>query len=169
MGRTEANQFCSRYGTAVGLPVPRFPEENAFYRTYFAHDELWLGVSNSGQGSKHRKFLLMAVDDHLVSICAFIPDADNNGQTICKSDDGQTLFGPATINPYHQWINYAEIISSAEKGVAMSGSGRWQGRDENDRLDSVCVFNIIPDECSDCTNRNYCRYEDGSRTEIECM
>ena len=47
MGRAVAKQICSSYGNSVGLPVPRFPEENVFYLKYFGHDELWLGISNS--------------------------------------------------------------------------------------------------------------------------
>ena len=180
MGRAVAKQICSSYGNSVGLPVPRFPEENVFYLKYFGHDELWLGISNSDQGSTHHlvRGLLgpLARTARNTWNClvagptsALIPDSDSNGQNIYKSDNGQTLFGSWTINPYHQWINYGDVIDSGENGVAMSRSSLWQGKDENNMLDSVCVFNVIPDECSKCPNKNYCRYITGSRTVVECM
>ena len=71
-----------------------------------------------------------------------------------NSDDRQTLLGLATMNPYHQGINYAEVKNSDENRVAMASSARWQGKDENDWLDFfTCVFNIIPAECSKCTTK----------------
>ena len=147
MKRTDAKKICSSVGKSVHLPIPRFPEENDFYRVYFGHDELWLGVSNW----------------------------DDTVQRIFKTDYGQILFGVMTqldaeiqINQY-RWINGTSTLNSGQNDVSMSKSGQWQGANENELLDSVCVFNILPDECSKCLNQEYCRYKDRNRDEVECV
>ena len=45
--RHQAKQLCSNEGEFVHLPIPRFPEENQFYQTFFATEGLWLGVSDA--------------------------------------------------------------------------------------------------------------------------
>ena len=147
MERTKAKEMCSAEGKSVHLPIPRFPEENEFYRLYFGHDKLWLGVSNSNDTSAR----------------------------IFKTDNGQLLFGALAqshaeieINQY-DWINGTSTLNSGLNGVAMSKSGLWQGSKEDELLDSVCIFNIIPDECSKCLNEEYCRYKDGHQEEVECI
>ena len=148
MERAKAKEMCSSEGTSVHLPIPRFPEENEFYRIYFGHDKLWLGVSNS----------------------------DDTASRIFKTDEGQILFGIFTqshaeveINQY-SWINGTQsILNSNFNDVSMSNSGQWQGSNETELLDSVCIFNILPDECSKCLNQDYCRYKDENREEVECI
>ena len=147
MKRTEAKKMCSSEGKSVHLPIPRFPAENRFYQVYFGHDKLWLGVSNS----------------------------DDTAQTIFKTDDGQILFGVLTkldaeilINQY-SWINGTSTINSGQNGVSMSISGQWQGSNETELLDSVCIFNVLPDDCSKCLNPEYCGYKDENRDEVQCF
>ena len=147
MKRTQAKEMCSREGESVHLPIPRFPEENKFYQVYFGHEKLWLGVSNWY----------------------------DTVQRIFRTDDGQILFGVLTefdvkiqINQYG-WINGTTVLNSGLNSVSMSNSGQWIGSNEMELLDTVCIFNILPDDCSKCLNQEYCRYKYGNRDEVECV
>ena len=147
MKRTQAKEMCSREGESVHLPIPRFPEENKFYQVYFGHEKLWLGVSNWY----------------------------DTVQRIFRTDDGQILFGVLTefdvkiqINQYG-WINGTTALNSGLNSVSMSNSGQWIGSNEMELLDTVCIFNILPDDCSKCLNQEYCRYKYGNRNEVECV
>ena len=42
--RTEAERLCSEEGEFVHLPVPRFADENMFYREVFGSKGLWFSV-----------------------------------------------------------------------------------------------------------------------------
>ena len=147
MKRNEAKGICSSEGKSVHLPIPRFPEENEFYRVYFGHDKLWLGVSNS----------------------------NITASRIFETDEGHLLFGLFTqsfaeieVNQF-SWINSTATLNSGLNGVSMSKSGQWQGSNENELLDSVCIFNILPENCSKCLNQDYCRFKDEHRNEVECI
>ena len=52
----------------------------------------------------------------------------------------------------------------------MTESGEWQIKDESQKLDAFCVYNIIPESCSNCFNSNFCRYKENStdKTEFVC-
>ena len=43
--RAEAKRLCSAYGDSVHLPIPRFEDENEFYRKHFRNETLWLDIS----------------------------------------------------------------------------------------------------------------------------
>ena len=84
-------------------------------------------------------------------------------QRIFRTDDGQILFGVLTefdveiqINQYC-WINGTNALNSCLKSVSMENSGQWIGSNEMELLDVVCIFNILPDDCSKCLNQEYCR------------
>ena len=73
-----------------------------------------------------------------------------------------------------------------ERYVFMTNTGEWKWINENEadipvdeygyrigiygneEYDTVCVYNIIPDECSECSEESFCRYTD-SETECDCQ
>ena len=42
-------------------------------------------------------------------------------------------------------------------------------KQRNRELDTVCVYNILPDDCSKCLYREFCKYRDQTKNEIECL
>ena len=61
-----------------------------------------------------------------------------------------------------QWIN------ENEADIAENEAGYRYGIYGNEEYDTVCVYNIIPDECSECSEESFCRYTD-SETECDCQ
>ena len=45
MENMKAKETCSNYGKSVHLPIPRFSDENEFYRDHFGFENLWLDYS----------------------------------------------------------------------------------------------------------------------------
>ena len=43
--RSEAKNLCSSAGPSVHLPIPRFYEEQEFYKTHFGDENLWLDLT----------------------------------------------------------------------------------------------------------------------------
>ena len=145
MTRNEAQEKCSAEGESVHLPIPRFANESDFYQTYFGSRDFWLGVS--------------------VSNGTF--ESDHYDYEFAKSLPQFTGF---KIIPKHGWINLESLnIQTKLNGVSMSKSGEWKIVDENQTLDSFCVYNIIPESCSECFNPNFCRYKKESSHETECV
>ena len=147
--RTVARDLCSSYGDSVHLPIPRLIEENDFYKTYFGHDSMWLGVSDSDQ------------------------------EGIFKSDMGDILHqvherlqGEVTVSKFG-WTNRTLSLNSTENGVKMSSSGHWLIEDENQMLESVCIFHVLHRDCSKCTSKIFCQYKkeemNWNRNDIECI
>lgn len=54
--KTEAKRMCSEHGKSFHLPIPRFPEENEFYRTLFSEKGLWLDVYYSRKTDQYKSF-----------------------------------------------------------------------------------------------------------------
>ena len=149
--RSEATQFCSKYGDSVHLPIPRFSEENDFYKTHFSHQRIWLGLyddDNEGifktaKGHVYFKQMKTIVD--------------------------QTFSESHTLKNHH-WININYTRKYEDKGIAMKPNGEWQMVNENRLLDSFCIFNIKPDEnCSKCFDEAFCRFTDSKREKTDCV
>ena len=49
--RAEAKRLCSAYGDSVHLPIPRFEDEDKFYRNHFRNETLWLDISRTSYGN----------------------------------------------------------------------------------------------------------------------
>ena len=143
--RNEAKQLCSNEGEFVHLPIPRFPEENEFYKVLFADEDLWLGLS------------------------------DKNKDGVFKSDLGIELIRlvPQSVGfeqfHHYRWMNASLGLNNDAFGVTMLTTGDWVDTNELEMKDSICVYNIIPDGCSKCLYTNFCRYSDHTRSEIECF
>ena len=44
--------------------------------------------------------------------------------------------------------------------MTLASNGNWTFIGANETIDSVCVYNIIPDQCSKCQDQAFCRYAD---------
>ena len=156
MNRTEAKRRCSMEGDSVHLPIPRFPDENEFYRVYFGDSYqnignqtgLWLGVS----------------------------DFEEEG--LFRSDTGYQLikvlpqYQGFKMVKKHGWINASFTVDPNSNDVKMSSTGLWEtatDRKQSPLLTSICVYNILPEKCSKCYEEDFCRYTSGNRKEIECI
>ena len=122
------------------MPKPRWPDENEFYENYFCNYR-----SN---------------DD----ACIWL-DVSNEEYEGYKD-------GTSTIMPWISWVVDAESIDGGAEAeaIALSATGQWKVKNENYSLDVICVRNIIPAECySKCSQPDYCRYKDSTRTEVQCL
>ena len=160
MSRNDAKQTCSKYGPSVHLPIPRFPSENQFYLTHFGNTSLWLGLSDEEQDGLYKT-------DDTNTLLHFVidrPDGEISGSRYKWTETNFALNGKST--------------GTSLSGVKLSNvtfnepniTGLWQMEDENDNeLDTICVYNIIPNECDKCPDKNFCRLTDRSRKEVECI
>ena len=147
MKRNDAKQNCLNYGDSVHLPIPRFPSENEFYQKHFGNESLWLGLSDAERDGLYKT-------DYDGTILHFV----------VKRPEGEIL------GSKYKWTNKSLTFNYELNGVKLSTNGEWQMEDENEtELDSICVYNIIPDECEKCLDRNFCRYSDRSRSTVECI
>ena len=48
-------------------------------------------------------------------------------------------------------------------------SGQLEIENEERELDTVCVYDILPDNCSKCLFKELCRYKDQTKNETECL
>ena len=146
--RQEAVSICSKQGNLVHLPRPRFAEENEFYRIFFSKENLWLDFKDDRIGLK------------------------SSDENIFVSQSWVTLPSQTkAIEKRYDWINTnLEPRSEQEfiNGVIMDQTGRWQSIDDTEKMDTVCIYNIIPNECRRCSNKTYCRFQD-DRKDIECI
>ena len=117
-------------------------------------------------------FILDSIDEGL-----WLGLSDSESEGLFVSDVGDVLAhvfeivgGDITSNQY-QWANeWTDLgLDTTLNGVKMSSSGVWGIENENRKLNAVCVYNIIPDDCSRCLNKEFCRYKDESKTESECI
>ena len=143
--RKDAKAKCLKDNDRAHLPIPRFFEENEFFRTQFGNDTLWLGVSDSEEAGIYRT------------------DFDFTLYQVSKIHDTEI------IGSRFEWSNTTFKHESSLKGVKMSKSGQWQLEDEQNLLNAICVYDIIPDECSECLNENFCRFKNSTWTEVECI
>ena len=165
---SEAKMICSDAGPNVHLPIPRFYEEQEFYRTYFAEEGLWLDVTydaSEGVKSANHHWFLRFVKTYMT-----INDENGFFQELSQTDEKI-----ATIK-YHEWINLAGphegyFSTWGDQDVYMNNLGQWDWKDEDDDmlLDAVCIFDIPDERCSKCQNESFCRYKDISRKETECI
>ena len=135
MENSKAKETCSYYGKSVHLPLPRFKDENEFYRDHFGLENLWLDLTY------------------------------NN-----ITDGFETSFGHSyiEINKY-DWMNFNLTNKSIQYGVKMKNNGQWLSVENSARIHSVCVYNILPSQdCMDCLDKNFCRFNDKQRQEIQC-
>ena len=171
--RSEAKILCSTAGPSVHLPIPRFLEEQEFYKTYFADENLWLdviydaseGVKSGNSSANGHSFIRF--------VRTYTQINDQNG--FFNNELIQTDEEVARIE-YHDWITLAGNGHSGyfstwgDQDVFLNNRGEWDWTAENDLFDAVCVYDIIPDEnCSKCQNESFCRYKDTSRKETECL
>ena len=143
--RRDAKTTCLKHNDKAHLPIPRFSEENEFFRTQFGDETLWLGVSDSEQTG------------------IFRTDFDLTLHQVFKTNENEIT------GSKFEWTNTNLKHDSSSKGVKMSKSGQWQMEDEHNLLNAICVYDIIPDECSECLNENFCRFKNSTRTEVECI
>ena len=152
--REEAKRLCHAYGDLVHLPIPRFKEENEFYRKHFADETLWLDISR--EPSDQYQYDLYE---------------DNHGHY--KSSFGQmfvrrikTLLKNEYVENY-DWINFTKNGSDY---VILAEDGHWETTNENIPRNSVCVFNMLLHEnCSNCPDEAFCRFTTQTRQETECV
>ena len=50
-----------------------------------------------------------------------------------------------------------------------TSSGQLEIKEENSELDTICVYNILPDDCSKCLYKELCKYKDQPKKETECL
>ena len=143
--RKDAKEICLKHNKKAHLPIPRFSEENEFFRTHFGDEMLWLGVSDAEQTGIYRT------------------DFDFKLHQVFKTN------GTEITGSKFEWTNTNFKHDSSLNGVKMSKSGQWQMEDEHNLLNAICVYDIIPDECSECLYENFCRFKNSTRTEIECI
>ena len=147
MKRNDAKEKCSDYGESVHLPLPRFPTENEFYQNHFGNESLWLGLSDAEQDGLY-------TTDYNATILHFVvqrPEGEISGSK-------------------YKWTNRSLTLNSDLNGVILSNNGYWLMEHESKtELDSICVYNIIPDECEKCPDKNFCRYTDRSQSTVECI
>ena len=143
--RTDAKSTCLRHNDKTHLPIPRFSEENEFFRTHFGDEPLWLGMSDSEEAGIYRT------------------DFDFTLHQLFN------INGTETTGSKFEWTKTYFKHDSSLKGVKMSKSGQWQMEDENNLLNAICVYDIIPDECSECLNDSFCRFINSTKAEVECI
>ena len=168
--RSEAKSMCSRNG--AHLPIPRFFEEKEFYRKHFGDESIWLDVENDPNEG------LKTVDGHfyIQHIRSF---ADKSSWAYLYFDQ---RLSDLSIKKY-DWFNFtygnhrdSDLYDGDEydpKAVVMANeaNGTWMFAYEDELVDTVCVYNIIPDEraCSICPDENFCRFARNERQETECI
>ena len=145
MKKSTAKQICSKYGDLVHLPIPRFADENEFYRTHFGETNLWLDITyNADEGY----------------ISAF-------GHSFTEQVHSITA-GKLKFNKY-QWMNTISLNNSHLHNIILTNKGQWSPVNETEKLDSVCIYNIIPNEkCAKCLDKDFCRFTDRTKQKIEC-
>ena len=153
MNKIEAKQICSKYGDLVHLPIPRFSDENDFFRNYFGNESIWLDIS-------YHKVLFDKGQ--------FKTNGFTSASGHLFTDRIRTVPGVIEINKY-KWMDTNTSNHERFHEVILTNDGQWILSDEQKLYDSVCVYNIIPDEtCSKCPDKDFCRFTDKSRQKTEC-
>lgn len=145
LDRQTARKKCSKYGDSVHLPIPRFSEENEFYRLYFGDESLWLDISyNSSDGG------LKSALGHLFT------------------HQLKTISGVVDI-PKYDWIRFNSTDKPGMLQVKLTNTGAWSITDDLEIMDSVCIFNVKPDQyCSKCPDEAFCRHKNGITEKLHC-
>ena len=185
--RSEAKRLCSHDG--AHLPIPRFAEENEFYRTHFGHENIWLDVENYPDEG------LKTVDGHFYM------------RHIRSFTEKPSWMDESYVHPvtdvsikYFDWVDFSaytntdidtfpledlmlndddidDDIDDIDFSLAVimakddhGWNNDWMLAYENELVGSVCVYNIKPDEsCSKCLNEKFCRFIGSERDETECV
>ena len=94
--------------------------------------------------------------------------SDSEQEGIFKTDNGDILHHvfknmagyETSINQY-KWMNQLTNLSlnTTLNGVKMSSMGIFEIENENREFDAVCIYNILPDDCSKCFNSEFCRFK----------
>ena len=146
MKKITAKQTCSKYGDSVHLPIPRFADENEFYRTHFGETNLWLDITYTPE-----------IGYESASGHSFMEEV----KTV---SDGKKNF-----NKY-EWMDNISLDNSDSHNIVMTNKGRWSAVSETEEFDSVCIYNLIPDKkCSKCLDKDFCRFTDRTKQRIECV
>ena len=144
MKKSVAKQYCSQYGEFVHLPMPRFTDENEFYRDHFGTEAIWLDMTNDVDALK-------SSSGHLY--INYI----------------ETASGVVELSKY-KWINASFDFAKVSNGITLTKSGYWTSRGESEMIDSVCVYNIVPDDnCSMCFDNAFCRFIDKEKRKSQCV
>ena len=143
----QAREMCLKEGTSVHLPIPRFHEENIFYRSYFGDQGLWLDLFDEGNGifkSSLGQFYMAKIQSNV-----------------------NTSFSDEINILNFDWINstnFLEKKTSSQLGenqsLMMNRDGEWEIFDSNELINSICVYNIIDETCSKCHDPLFCRFQD---------
>ena len=126
---------------SVHLPIPRLDDENKFYRDYFSHNNIWLDVSYDPSSG-----VIKSKNEDLFA---------RNIQTITEIQMIENF----------EWMNISLLGSQTE--LVMSSNGKWHTLNENQLIDSICVYDISP-RCSQC-GEGFCKYTDEDKEDIECV
>ena len=146
MEKLAAKKICSTYGDSVRLPIPRFADENEFYRTFFAENNLWLDITYTTETGYE------SASGH-----SFMEEV----KTV---SDGKKNF-----NKY-EWMDNISLVNFDNNNIVMTNKGRWSSVSETDIFDSICIYNILPSKkCSKCLDRDFCRFTDRTKKIIECV
>ena len=153
--RMKAKQLCANEGTEVHLPIPRSPDENEFYRVFFGEENVWLSIIDDSNGIATDGFDWEA-------------RSSNKRQTIFVSRNNQE------DNPkiLHDWIPFKGSLEHNEsyiKGIQLTKTGQWESIKETDEVNTVCIYNVIPNECLNCNDSYFCHYlNEKKHTECIC-
>ena len=170
--RYQAKQLCSSEGNAVSLPMPRFEEENEFYRVYFGDVSLWLNALDDVRGVRDE------TNDHYYMAQHALIHANYN-QFEKTTGNMMAIFDIPYLNAkdprakYYDWVKM-DLTSRFDEGldflngVTMTYTGEWKSVDLDQMVNTICVYNIIPESCSKCPEQFFCRYQD-NRIETECI
>ena len=146
MTKNTAKQICSKFGDSVHLPVPRFQDENEFYRTHFGETNLWLDITYDAE-KRYRSAFGYTLTEQIHSVSA----------------------GKLGFDKY-EWMNITALNSSVSHNAVMANKGHWYAANESELFDSVCIYNIIPNEkCSKCLHKDFCRFTDRTKQKTKCI
>ena len=128
------------------LPIPRFTDENEFYREMFGNVDLWLDISYD-----------FANKSGLVS-----------GLGHSYSHQLQTVPGLVHIKKY-DWVDIDLKKLRGQHEITLTSTGRWTTAKDSEIHDSVCVFNVPIPNCSNCPDETFCRYTDEKKEHSHCV
>ena len=152
--RIKAKELCAQEGNEVHLPIPRSNEENEFYRVYFGEKNVWLGIIDDSNG--------IATDGFEWG--SRIPNEKKSIYVSRRNQENKSKI-------LYDWLKFKGSIENNEsyiKGLQLTKSGQWESIKETDEVNTVCVYNIIPNECSKCSDKYFCQYFD-EKQQAKCI
>ena len=67
-------------------------------------------------------------------------------------------------------MNITSLDYSDSHNVVMTNMGKWSAVSGSEEFDSVCIYNILPNEkCSKCLDKEFCRFTDRKKQKTECI